>query len=608
MRSVTRAVAAIGVVLGVSTAPGSASAQRVLEVEYTPTRRAQIAVWVTSADGTYLETLALTESVARYGLGNRPGALQMNSGFRWPYGRREGVLPIWAHARASAPGAALFPRVVFQDRVSEGWASRSNPTDYSPDDHFCLAFRGDSSREGLDAVTCPSQFMSDKGRYLTLDDVAGEYREPMESAPGVPGSWTLDLFSLYPPRRDVTRCMRPGCFDHADVDRYQADARAVMPELDAVSTATPPGDTTQHLMLAVPDAWEDGTYHLFLEINVEGDYAPSWDADRFPTPRTDPSRPMREQWDMYAEQYGYPYRGQPSIVFRATVEVGSTSVVEVREPAGYGSIDGRGPRGGEITSMDGSILEDPSAPGSGVDRLRADAAGTRLRVRARAAAECLGNTPPSRIEGLAVTQYHDRHAAHRYAHLELVAPSDDHGIVLYDVRVSDVPITDDASFLAARPANGASLEIEALRVPVDAAPGSVVAVDLGGLSFERHYWIGARARDACNASSEIAVVEYTTPPVEFTTVSPCFVATAAYGTPMADEIAVLRRFRDRHLLTSPLGRRLVEAYYDEGPGLAAHVARDDARRSAARALLAPVIAFARWLDGGRAMPVGADDP
>jgi hypothetical protein len=77
---------------------------------------------------------------------------------------------------------------------------------------------------------------------------------------------------------------------------------------------------------------------------------------------------------------------------------------------------------------------------------------------------------------------------------------------------------------------------------------------------------------------------------------------------MADEIAVLRRFRDRHLLTSPLGRRLVEAYYDEGPGLAAHVARDDARRSAARALLAPVIAFARWLDGGRAMPVGADDP
>jgi hypothetical protein len=380
MRSVTRAVAAIGVVLGVSTAPGSASAQRVLEVEYTPTRRAQIAVWVTSADGTYLETLALTESVARYGLGNRPGALQMNSGFRWPYGRREGVLPIWAHARASAPGAALFPRVVFQDRVSEGWASRSNPTDYSPDDHFCLAFRGDSSREGLDAVTCPSQFMSDKGRYLTLDDVAGEYREPMESAPGVPGSWTLDLFSLYPPRRDVTRCMRPGCFDHADVDRYQADARAVMPELDAVSTATPPGDTTQHLMLAVPDAWEDGTYHLFLEINVEGDYAPSWDADRFPTPRTDPSRPMREQWDMYAEQYGYPYRGQPSIVFRATVEVGSTSVVEVREPAGYGSIDGRGPRGGEITSMDGSILEDPSAPGSGVDRLRADAAGTRLRV------------------------------------------------------------------------------------------------------------------------------------------------------------------------------------------------------------------------------------
>jgi hypothetical protein len=597
MRSLAHVLALVSASMATSLA-APASAQRVLEIEYTPTRRAQIAVWITSADGSYLETLALTESVARYGLGNRPGALQMNSGFRWPYGRREGVLPVWAHARASAPGAALFPRVVFQDRVSEGWASRSNPTDYSPDDHFCLAFRGDSSRDGLDAVTCPSQFMSDKGRYLTLADVAAEYREPAESAPGVTAPWALDLFSLYPPRRDVTRCTRPGCFDHADVDRYQADARAVMPELDAVSTATPPGDTTQLLMLAVPDAWADGTYHVLLEINVEGDYAPGWSAARFPTPQNDRSLPMQEQWDSYAEQYGYPYRGQPSVVFRASIELGTTSVVEVEEPMGYGSLDGRGPHGGEIVSMDGSILDDPSvSPGSGVDRLRADAAGTRLRVRTRTAAECMGNTPPSRIEGLSVTQYHDRHAAHRYAHLELVAPSDDRGVVLYDVRVSDAPITDDASFLAARPANAASLEIEALRVPVDVAAGGRVAVDLGGLSFERHYWIGARARDACNASSPLAVTEYTTPPIEFTTVSPCFVATAAYGTPMADEIAVLRRFRDRHLLTSTLGRTLVETYYAEGPQLAAVIRESEARRTFARTILAPLVALARWLEG-----------
>jgi hypothetical protein len=48
----------------------------------------------------------------------------MNSGYHWPYGRREGVLPIWAHRRAAAPGAGQFPRVIFQNRA-EGYASRT---------------------------------------------------------------------------------------------------------------------------------------------------------------------------------------------------------------------------------------------------------------------------------------------------------------------------------------------------------------------------------------------------------------------------------------------------------------------------------------------------
>jgi hypothetical protein len=79
--------------------PGRGSAEagdRLLELSFTPTRRAQIAIWIEDADGTFIETVALTSSVAPRGVGNRPGALQMNSGFRWPYGRREGILPIWS--------------------------------------------------------------------------------------------------------------------------------------------------------------------------------------------------------------------------------------------------------------------------------------------------------------------------------------------------------------------------------------------------------------------------------------------------------------------------------------------------------------------------------
>lgn len=166
----------------------------------------------------------------------------------------------------------------------------------------------------------------------------------------------------------------------------------------------------------------------------------------------------------------------------------------------------------------------------------------------------------------------------------------------YEVRYSDTAITDDATFLMARPANAASLDNVALEVPADVAAGELVSVDIGGLAFERHYWIGVRATDACNATSTIAVTEYTTPPIEFTTVSPCFVATAAYGTPMADEIGVLRRFRDRHLLTNPIGEALVSAYYEVGPDLAAEIAEDDDRRSIVRTLLEPVVALARWID------------
>jgi hypothetical protein len=170
-------------------------------------------------------------------------------------------------------------------------------------------------------------------------------------------------------------------------------------------------------------------------------------------------------------------------------------------------------------------------------------------------------------------------------------PSDDGGVVQYQVRVSQEPITDAASFERARPANAASLEIEALTVPTTAAAGELIEVNFGGLSYETEYWIGIRALDDCNASSPVAVVQYTTPAVEFTTVSPCFVATAAYGTPMADEIGVLRRFRDRHLRSNAIGEALVETYYEVGPSIAGWVGESETRRDAVRTLLAPIV----WL-------------
>ena len=51
----------------------------------------------------------------------------------------------------------------------------------------------------------------------------------------------------------------------------------------------------------------------------------------------------------------------------------------------------------------------------------------------------------------------------------------------------------------------------------------------------------------------------------------CFIATAAYGTPMAEEIQILRHFRDEYLLTNPVGGTLVGFYYRVSPPIAEFV-------------------------------------
>lgn len=48
----------------------------------------------------------------------------------------------------------------------------------------------------------------------------------------------------------------------------------------------------------------------------------------------------------------------------------------------------------------------------------------------------------------------------------------------------------------------------------------------------------------------------------------CFVATACYGTPMAEEVRILSTFRDRYLMTNPIGEDLVKFYETYSPGVA----------------------------------------
>jgi hypothetical protein len=645
-----------------------ALAQSVLAFKYTPAPRAQIAIWIEDGTGRFLSTVALTEAVGYRGIGNRPGSSDMNSGYRWPYGRREGVLPIWAHRRAAAPGAQQFPRVVFQNRI-EGLASRT-AADHSLDSYYCLQFDAKKSAlEELDAVSCATPFSSDKGRYLTEQDLMRGYGEPYEPQPGQGVLQPMPLKSLYPPRMDVARCTAAGCYDHTDVEHFAEDARAVMPDIDTVTIATPAGNSAQSVLFTVPASWPAGDYHAYIEVNVEGDYGAAWSGQRFPTPMT----PMGDR-DSFSIEYGYPYRGQPSIAWQVSFKLGAGADLDVgvAEPAGRSSWDYWAASYGALEPITATST-DPNAisadvPNSGTERLNLDANGRRFSVQAGkfattdtthtpdrptsepapapggatttagspatpvdagvvmqaatsgraaepAAAAAMSGTSeprddqpetgeatparPGPVRDLGLSKYGQTLHAHKWVQLRMRAVDSTLPLHAYEVRVATEPMMDEQTFIRqGRQAKNASDAKEGpsyLQLPTNVPAGDWIDATIGDLYEQTHYYLGVRARNVNNEAGPIAFAEFTTPKREFATVSPCFVATVAYGSPLAAEVGALRRLRDRYLLPLALGRGLVDVYYRYGAQLASWVRPHPTIRGALRSALTPLVALSKRL-------------
>ena len=106
-------------------------------------------------------------------------------------------------------------------------------------------------------------------------------------------------------------------------------------------------------------------------------------------------------------------------------------------------------------------------------------------------------------------------------------------------------------------------------------------------------WTGdvATVADVNAASTTITINDYCSITANFEAIGGCFIATTAYGTPMAEEIQILREFRDKYLLTNPLGQGLVDIYYRISPPIAEFIIKHPTLKPIVRAGLMPAVAM-----------------
>ncbi len=71
----------------------------------------------------------------------------------------------------------------------------------------------------------------------------------------------------------------------------------------------------------------------------------------------------------------------------------------------------------------------------------------------------------------------------------------------------------------------------------------------------------------------------------------CFIATAAFGSPLNRYVQRFREFRDRYLLPSSLGKKFIETYYEYGPALAKSIHESEGLRALTRGILWPLLFY-----------------
>jgi hypothetical protein len=531
----------------------------VVAFHYQPVPDLQVAIWLEDADGNFIRDIFITQATGKLGIGNRPGIWNFLSSWRFPYGPRTNVLPVWGHRRG-----VTYPKLVFHDpkegyQDSLGWHESTS----SDENYFCRPLTADENEVILDVMSCPSptSFHSDKGMFLE-----GET-------------------SVYPPRNDILEIDPER--DHPDVESFTD-----LNDLDAVTGATPSGvaPTFEAVSLAREDVG-DGPLVAWIEVSLEHDENSNWEFDR--------------ENDHYVDTklagYGVEWLGQPSVVYRVEFLPGEAGYTVTDSFFGYGSFEGGT---GDISPPDGTIS---LAGGSGADRLQRfthDGAYGRFGIEVSGwsptdgdgggSGGCATKPLPPVVDLHASPRTFDRVELDFEMPADLPADIDLHRLnVYYYVGEDAVDASDLNSALVQEFTICEDKDDVDCDLHIEDGHGVISVDELWG---DYSYQFAVVYEDRCSFESQPAMTEATTPLQKFQTIDTfCVVATAAWGASWHDEVVALRRVRDRILKPSSVGNAFVGAYYNYGPSLAWWLSKNAYARGVARVLLSPLADAAKLI-------------
>jgi len=153
--------------------------------------------------------------------------------------------------------------------------------------------------------------------------------------------------------------------------------------------------------------------------------------------------------------------------------------------------------------------------------------------------------------------------------VEIVHPDDGQEVTEDEALTVDVAVTNTAESETDATINLTSPIQDTIELPVSGETTDTVSFEIPGSEINGEVEITVTSQDD---TAQLTV----------TAVDPCFIATAAYNTPKADEIDVLRAFRDDILQQHALGRVFTRLYYRTSPPIARWIRLHPRRRRLVR--------------------------